>query len=246
MTGGRFSTTPFSTFISALDSAIWLFYPSRCLLCGEPAPDSLCPACADSLVAPLAEPVCPICGHSRLTLPCTACASNPPRFVAARAAGPFGDDLQHMIHLLKYRDRPQLAVPLGKRLAQYARDMRQSLADLDVDFVAAVPMRKERLRRRGYNQSDRLARVLAEELNLPYERDALVRTRRVRPQMQLKREQRLVNLIGVFAVGRCDVTGKCILLIDDVSTTGATFRECAAVLREGGAKGVWCLALAAG
>ena len=247
MISGCIPKTPLLTLVrSTVDAALWLIYPGRCLICGEAGALSLCASCADSLVGPLKPPVCPICGHTRLKLPCTDCAADPPMFVSARAMGPFEGDLQHMVHLLKYRDKPQLAVPLGNRLAQYARDMRHTLNDLDFDLVGAVPMRSDRLRRRGYNQSDRIARVVASELNLLYASNVLVRTRRVTPQMQLKRAQRLTNLIGAFAIGKDDVKGKTILLIDDVSTTGATFKECTAVLRQAGAAKVWCLALAAG
>lgn len=246
MTSGRYSTAPVASPLRlALEAVLDLIFPARCLLCGQPAANSLCDSCADGAVVPLRDPVCPTCGHTRPALPCMHCMSDPPKFVASRSAGAFDGDLQHLIHLLKYRDKPQLAIPLGRQLAKYARYVSHSLGDLDIDLVTAVPMRRSRQRRRGYNQSDRLARVVAAELGLRYQPDVLVRTRSVRPQMQLGRAQRLSNLIGVFAAGSASVAGSRILLIDDVSTTSATFKECAAILKEAGSGAVYCLSLAA-
>lgn len=112
------------------------------------------------------------------------------------------------------------------------------------ELVAAVPMHPKRLRRRGFNHSELLARAVADRLGLPFE-NALVRTRNTVQQASLSGEARLHNLTDAF---RADpsVAGKRVLLVDDVYTTGETARECAKALRAAGAKNVYLLAFAMG
>jgi ComF family protein len=116
---------------------------------------------------------------------------------------------------------------------------------VDVDLLIPVPLHPSRLRSREYNQSLLLADELNRALRLPLVYDTLVRTRATRPQTELTRRQRLVNLRRCFAVRRPNIVeGKRILLVDDVMTTGATFNECAKALRRAGAADVYAVALA--
>lgn len=231
----------------ALSALLGLVYPPCCMLCKEPAEHFLCDACADGLLQPFPGFVCSTCGHPRQFLPCNECRQAPPAYSCARAASPYSDDLAHTIHIFKYRDSPQLAVPLGRLLARYARGVRMSLGELAFDTVTSVPMLAARERARGYNQADRLARVVAGDLGIAYDRELLARAKRTRPQVGLRGTARAANVEGAFRVPRpSGAAGKCILVIDDVSTTGSTLKECAAVLREAGAASVYALSLAAG
>ena len=110
--------------------------------------------------------------------------------------------------------------------------------DHDFDMVTSVPLHKTRLRQRGYNQSEELARRIAADMELPY-MPLLQRTRETPSQTRLTLSQRRKNPIGAFSVlPDAVVEGKRILLIDDVVTTGATALECVTVLRAKGAKRV--------
>jgi len=148
---------------------------------------------------------------------------------------------------MKYRDRPQLAEPLGTALATFATASDSTYAGLKFDLVMPVPMSSARQRVRGYNQAERLAQVVARELSVPLNTTAAARSRSVRPQVGLSREARQRNLAGAFTVKETAiVTGKTILLIDDVSTTGSSLHEVSKALKAAGAKGVYGLTLAAG
>ncbi len=229
-----------------LDPFLALLYPPRCLLCRTLGESGLCAACAGQIL-PIAAPFCAVCGHTLVGSRCTNCAAQTPALVRCRALGAYDGVLRHAVHQFKYRDRPQLAVPLGRLLAEYARDHASDLNHLRFDALLPVPMHPVRRRVRGYNQSERLARVLAEELSLPLLPGVLVRPRPTRPQVGLSGDARRTNLRGAFAVHQPElVQGQTLLLVDDVVTSGSSLHECAAMLIAAGAKAVYALTLAAG
>ena len=237
-----------TTFATLFDPFLSLLYPPRCLICNALGESGLCGGCAAQIV-PVAAPLCAVCGQ---TVPgdangCLDCARRRPAFVRARAMGAYDGVLRAAIHQFKYRDRPQLAGPLGRRLAGYAREQASALNGLRFDGVLAVPMHPTRQRGRGYNQSERLARVFGGELGLPLSLDALLRIRPTRPQVGLSADERRVNLRGAFAVRNGDaVAGKTLLLLDDVVTSGSSLYECCVTLRASGAAAVYALTLASG
>lgn len=236
-----------NTLSQVLNPFLSLLYPPRCLLCRTLGMACLCPACADA-IAPVPEPLCARCGQG--VSPeggCFHCARRRPAFDRARAMGAYEGVLRDAIRQFKYRDRPQMAEPLGVLLAGYARAHRADLHGLAFDALLPVPMHPVRRRLRGYNQSERLARVLSRELVLPLDTTTLIRPRRARPQVGLSEEARRRNLKDAFAVADPDaVRGKTLLLVDDVTTTGSSLSECAAALKSAGAKAVFALTLAAG
>jgi len=216
-------------------------------VCGAGSASPLCQACLLA-ISPIAPPHCHICGQSTGDrLECSHCSRHQPSFTAARSLGAYDGVLKEAVHRLKYRDRPQLAEPLGIALAQFARETEISHDLLAADLIIPVPMSAKRQRLRGYNQAERLARVVAHELDIGLDADALKRVKSSRPQVGLKREARQRNLAGAFAVANAsDVAGKTIVVIDDVTTTNSTIDECAKVLKAAGARAVYGLTLAAG
>lgn len=149
-----------------------------------------------------------------------------------------------MVRNLKYRSVRVIADRMSADVARAAKqlDIRNLRA------VTAVPMHPKRLRLRGFNHAELLARGVARELNVPY-RELLYRTRDAQQQARLDHRERLTNLRGAFAVteaAREFVRDGTILLIDDVRTTGATAVNCAAALRDGGAAHVYFAAYAVG
>lgn len=224
-----------------------LVYPPRCFVCRTLGSEScLCARCADAITG-VPDPKCDRCGHPcGGEGPCSNCRFRPPAFVRGRALGGYEGVLRDAIHRFKFHDRPGLAEPLGQRLAAFARAASPSLHGLQFDALVPVPMHPVRKRSRGYNQSERLAQVLARELGLPLPANLLVRSRSTQPQVGLSGQSRQTNLHGAFVVPRpTEVSDKTLLLIDDVTTTGATLNECAAALRASGARAVYALTLAA-
>jgi ComF family protein len=196
-----------------LASLIDAIYPPSCAACERYGREPFCELCADALLP--AEPFA-IRGA-----------------VASVAIFAFGGPIADAVHRLKYRDRPDLARPLGKL-------MQAGLTSLpDVDAVVPIPSTPRRTIRRGYNHAHELAR----HLGPPVIPRALIRTAE-RPQVGLGRDERRRNLAGAFRIGPDAVRGASLLLIDDVVTTGATAEAGAKALLDAGARSVAVLALA--
>ena len=205
--------------------------------------------------APVESPICLRCGimfksregNDHL---CENCIKEPKRFKVARAPGIYDQTLMKAIHCFKYRGKIQMAKPLGKLLfAALIRywDIKK------IDLIIPVPLHLRRLRARGFNQAYLLVRKwkqLATQLSIDMsdiaiERDMLVRYRWTDPQTGMGRKMRMKNIKNAFEVSnRSRISGKRILLVDDVFTTGATANECAKTLINSGAKRVDVLTLA--
>jgi len=136
-----------------------------------------------------------------------------------------------------------LADPLGRLLAQAYLSY-----CIQADVVIPVPLHKQRQQQRGYNHAYLLAEVCAAQVGIPLRDDVLIRHRATIAQVDLKAGERQQNVAGAFACTPTFATralfGRRILLIDDVSTTGATLEACAAPLYSAGALAVWGLVLA--
>jgi ComF family protein len=114
-----------------------------------------------------------------------------------------------------------------------------------LDIAMPVPLHRDRLRQRGFNQAVVLGHVVAEHFGMPFMIDNLIRCRPTRPQVELSGDERARNVRDAFLVLRpSEIVEKRILLIDDVLTTGATLNECARVLKDAGARSVTAIALA--
>ncbi|MBI4553514.1 MAG: ComF family protein [Candidatus Latescibacteria bacterium] len=203
----------------------------------------ICVACA-AQVHPIPSPYCercstPLDGEDAV---CRVCAGRSFSFVRARAAVTFDETVQTMIHLLKYRGRRALGRFLGRVLAEAA--VREDWFR-EVDLLVPVPLHRSRARERGYNQSELLARGVADRADLPLATRLLTRHQSTRSQTTLTPAERAANVRGAFRViAPHTVAGTRIALVDDVFTTGATFDSCAHALLDGGAAAVYALAVA--
>jgi ComF family protein len=208
-----------------------------CLASIQPLTGSLCAWCGDKLI-PQAQPG-QICIH---------CEENAPRYHHAAAYGEFEDALRGLIHLLKYQAIRPAARPLGRHLAETIRPMLQEFTDGEPVLLVPVPLHRARRRTRGFNQAEEISRVALRELRDPsveFRPKVLVRTRSTESQTGFTREQRRENLRGAFAVpDPARISGRSVLLVDDVLTTGATADECARILLRAGAKQVLVVTVA--
>jgi ComF family protein len=228
-----------------------VLFPDCCRVCGEQLVRwTRVPVCAPCLggLLPLGPSAgfCRICGTPRQAIAgelCGRCTAGEYNFDQARSFGAYEGALRELVHLLKYRRMRPLARPLGRRLAEaFDREWKRE----DYDAIVAVPLSPARLRDRGYNQAELLARELARHTAIPCLRGVCRRVRATAPQTGLTRAQRLENLRGAFAAGprAAELDGKRVLLIDDVFTTGATLTVCSQALRRSGARRVCALTLA--
>lgn len=149
------------------------------------------------------------------------------------------DLLQTAIQALKYENLPQLAQPLGERLACVLDEL-----SWPVEVIIPVPLHAARLRARGYNQAALLAEALGAAAEIAVEVDGLYRIRDTRSQVGLNRGERLDNMAEAFHADE-GVHDQAVLLIDDVATTGATLCACAEALYAAGASAVYALTVSA-
>lgn len=223
----------YEQYVSALAD---LFFPQRCVGCERRASDLLCRNCFEALPH-VGRPVCARCGMPTAfeTFVCDACKGVDFGFESARAPLRYEGVGEEVVHALKYRGYTRVVERLAAPLMLGVLDPGERF-----DAVVPVPLHRSRLRRRGFNQAELLARGVAAGLNTPVS-DKLRSVRRTRDQVDLSAAERRANVEGAFAV-RERVRGR-ILLVDDVFTTGATTSECAETLLRGGAEEVHAVSL---
>ena len=217
-------------------AALDFLLPPRCAVCGRDGA-LLCDACLGEFVV-TTGPRCPRCWTPGAGISCARCNALPPDFRTLRTAFVFTDPMRAAIHRIKYDGLTAVVEPLVE------------LVDLNalpssLELVTPVPMAGRRRRQRGHNQAEVFARALAGCLGLPVDPRAL-RRRRSTPQQaqQLNLEARRANVQGAFSGAAGRVAGRRILVVDDVTTSGATLDASAAALLEAGAASVdaWALA----
>ena len=216
----------------------WLF-PPRCGGCGVRGARW----CADcqSKTRTIPPPVCQKCGQplgpSQQDL-CPRCLSSPPRYTALRTWAEYGGPLRNAIHRLKYQGDVAMGEVLARPMIDLFRDLNWA-----VDFVAPVPAGIARRAERGYNQANLLAWPLALSYGIDYRPQALQKVRETRSQVGLTAAERRKNVADAFQASSRLSLSKRVLVIDDVTTSGATIEACAAALLEAGARQVYGLTL---
>jgi ComF family protein len=228
----------------ALDTIL----PPLCLSCQARICDhnALCPSCWRQIDF-IRQPLC-----DRLGLPMpydtggpiisAAAAADPPIYDRARAVARFDGLMRNLIHNLKFSDCHDARRLFGRWLAESGRDI---LSECDV--IVPVPLARGRLLARRFNQAQILAAEAAKDAGKPLRPFALVRLRSTAHQVGLSRSERKRNVSGAFRVPPAaipSISGKAVVLVDDVITTGATVSAAAAALKKAGARRVDVLALA--
>jgi ComF family protein len=164
-----------------------------------------------------------------------------PPYAGARSFGYYAAELSGIIQGLKFKGRRNFAGLLAPLMSE---TFFGSWCREDFDLIVPVPLHWKRKRERGYNQSELLARLLAGQIAIPYIH-ALIRVRPTLPQVGLTDSQRFENLRDAFRCAKTNkISGRRVLLIDDVMTTGATVASAAQTLLEGGAMRVSVLTVA--
>lgn len=212
-------------------------FPKRCIFCNTPiySGKPYCEQCV-SLI-PFAEDVCLVCAKN----PCV-CNRRETAFSAVAAVFFYELGAENAVRQLKFHERVSYASPLAHYLYE---KLLQCDFYPEIDCIIPVPMTKKAEYERGYNQSVLLAKELSKKSSIPTYTGILTKKKDTKKQHDLGQKERQENLKDAFEiVNPQQIAGKTVLLCDDVYTTGATFEECARRLLSGGAKKVFCIAVA--
>ncbi len=223
-------------------------YPplSRCVSCDmehfDDEPINICPSCLRGIIF-IEEVFCCRCGRPWPLVAdegglCDMCRQGKYPFEIARTVAFYAKIMRDLIHRFKYEGEKHLARPLGTLMAYSCLSIKELRG---ADALVPIPMGKERLAARGYNQTQLLAQTIGQFTGLPVW-EGLKRKKEVLPQGGLGKDERWSNIKGAFKAEAAP--GKKFLLIDDVFTTGATVTEGAKALLEAGALWVKVLTLA--
>jgi ComF family protein len=230
-------------------TAFQFFLPPQCPCCerfSEEGKQGFCSNCL-SQIRWIEPPFCSICGIPFIsreveTHPCGACVTHRKYFTIARALGAFEGSLQEAIHRWKYEGKTYLTPFFADWMAE---GLNRHWEPGSLDLLIPVPLHTRRLRERGFNQALLLVRELSRRTGIPYRKSILQKKKSTIPQVNLSGVEREKELRGTFhVIGKEELSGLSVLLIDDVYTTGATVNECSKVLLRGGAKRVDVLTLA--
>jgi len=255
--GGPGVSIPAHLARGGLNALLTFLLSPACAACRSllktPLDGPVCRACWRA-VRPITPPMCERCGDplpswrmvSYGAAQCARCHRAPRSIDRGRAIGEYDGALRQIIHVLKYEGRQSIARQLAGLMSEHGSDVLTG-----ADWAVPVPLHPRRERERGFNQAAELARYL----NLPV-CFALQRVRHTAPQVDLPASRRHANVRGAFRVAPesrwffghrrrvADLSNACALLVDDVTTTGATLDACARVLKNAGVAEVRALTAA--
>ena len=215
-------------------------FPARCVTCHKEG-SFICDACQKTTRI-IGERCCQLCGEpvSFGGSLCNQCERAPLEIGGIRSIYYYEGAVKDAILQLKFHGLKSIVPLLGSHMSAY-----MSGNQLDADFIVPVPSHSKRIRERGYNQAELLARALASISGISVEAKTLRRIKLVRPQSSSSsREERRTNVIDTFVCSGEGVSGKRVLLVDDVCTTGYTLEACSRELRTACAAEVRALTVA--
>jgi len=237
----------------AIDALSAVVFAAPCRVCHAPllklSRIPICEKCLESMEE-IHGPVCQVCGRPNLYVDgaspepskCRLCRSDFFSFNCARSYALYTGATASAIQMLKYEEVTRLGEFFGDRLAEVALGEEE---DFKADVVVPVPLHADRLRERGYNQAEMIARPLARRLGVELGSYLLVRKLPRPPQLLLTRAERWQSVLGAYAIREgIRVDNLRVLLVDDVMTTGATLDSCSRALKKAGAAAVAGLTVA--
>lgn len=226
-----------------------------CPFCLAASPKGVpCGRCLATIESYYCEQPCSRCGrlaekgaklsHKGAKHLCYDCRKRDWPFTLVRAGGPYEGILKEAVHRFKYGGHRNLAVHLAALMVEvFKSEPGYQLAN----FIVPVPLSREKLRQRGFNQAEMLAVEVGRALNIVVNRNCLVKVVDTPPQARLKRVDRESNLKGAFSVNKPEtISDRVVLVVDDVFTTGSTMSAVAVALRQAGARQVLGLTAATG
>ena len=230
----------FSTYLRAIKD---ILFPCLCVCCEKKIlKDYLCGECAGRIVF-LSPPRCRYCLKPlsvNSSGSCQECSRKIYPYQRLISATAYKEPITSLIHLFKYKNCDYLANFLASLIERHL--LKIGFNPNRYQFITPVPLHKDKLKIRGYNQAGLLAKLLSNHFKIPF-RDDIIGNTNIRPsQTKLPKEKREKNVEGVFVV-RKSLENENIILVDDIFTTGSTASACSRVLKEKGAGNITVITL---
>ena len=229
-------------FGNYLKAARDILFPCLCLYCEKKIPRGyLCRECLEKIVF-LYPPRCRCCAKPLFSVSdtCEQCSGKVYPYQRLISTTAYEGPMISLIHLFKYKNYDYLAGYLASLMVKYLS--KAGFNSHNYHFVTPVPLHRDKLKIRGYNQAELLAKLLSNYFKIPF-RDDIISNTNIRPsQTKLSVEKRKKNVEGIFAATE-NLSGKRIILIDDIFTTGSTANACSQALREKGAEAITIITL---
>ena len=233
------------TGMKLLQVVVKLLYPNRCVFCERLCENAVCEQCKRELVY-VNEPRCKKCGKSiRYDTQeyCHDCESREKAFDVGRSLWVHKGIVAESLYRFKYHKRIANAKTYAEELV---KRYEKHIYRWGIDEIIPVPVHKKRMEKRGFNQAEVIAEYVSENLRIPINRNAALRTVHTKPQKHLSGKRRRQNLRGAFRMKKNARVSGNILLIDDIYTTGSTLEELAFILKQAGARKVCFLTISIG
>lgn len=238
------------TYIKKIsDGAADILFPRRCAVCSKilkGTEKGICVLCRGKLTY-IKSPFCKICGRQLeegdgdTCLDCAGCSHS---FISGEGAFVYDDLIKRAVYNFKYSNRREHGETLAREIVNQCGDY---ISSCRPDILIPVPIHRKRYIKRGYNQSEILARFVGGYTGINVRSDILFRTKNTKPQKSLTRRERMENLKGSFAICREKARGiNTVILIDDIYTTGSTIENCSRLLRAAGVENIYFVCLCIG
>lgn len=213
-----------------------LIFPIKCGFCNDITQNGsyICDKCREKINIFERENTCKFCGTKLIDKNriCKKCAESKIYYDEFIYFAEYSDTLRSKMLQYKFNDKKYLKDFFAEILTKY-------LIGVDVEYIIGVPASKKRIKERGYNQTNLIAKRIGDILNITYIPDLLVKTRDTEHQTNFSRAERKNNVKNSFKVAdKYSISEKKVLLIDDIFTTGSTVNECSKMLKKSGAKKV--------
>lgn len=219
-----------------IDKILNIIYPHKCIICGEISDKIICDSC-DVTSCEINNDICLKCGREISHCDCGKGRYDYP------IAAPFyyEDEIRDSLIRMKFTPKEYICKDYAKIIAKFV-EKRYTFTKFDL--IVCVPMDKIKVRRRGFNQAKVIAKELSKIMDISFY-DGVTKTRNTLTQHELPRKERLANVKGAFSVRDADIfSGKTVLVIDDIATTGSTIGEVAKTVKKAGAVSVSCAVVA--
>lgn len=230
----------------AVSLMVDLMFPRRCPVCDKPVkPLRLIHPECEATLHPIVKNYCMKCGRevsSGEKEYCYDCAGKARRFERGRVAFTY-DEICKSVYRFKYSGRQEYAEYYGRVIAENYGD---EFKEWGVEALVPVPIHRNRMKKRGYNQAEVLAGAISKHTGIPLKKKLIVREKDTKPLKLLNPEERQNNLKKAFKLAENDVKLKKIMVVDDIYTTGSTIDTVAQELQENGVRSVYFVTLTAG